>query len=165
MHQHKKSKLPHKLIFDKKYITLETEIAKKFNEVFTEISPSLARKIPTPSKSERHVILNELQDAFFSLKMSKSTGADEISFNVIKNCFGELSEILRYVFDLSLQTGIFPDPLKIVKVTPVFKTGDLKEISNYHPIFVLPRFSKILERIMHNRLKRSFHRECQCLIS
>ena len=97
--------------------------------------------------------------------MSKSTGADEISFNVIQNCFGELSEILRYVFDLSLQTGIFPDPLKIAKVTPVFKTGDLKEISNYHPIFVLPRFSKILERIMHNRLKRSFHRECQCLIS
>ena len=66
MHQHKKSKLPHKLIFDKKYITLETEIAKKFNEVFTEIGPSLARKIPTPSKSERHFILNELQDAMLS---------------------------------------------------------------------------------------------------
>ena len=62
--------------------------------------------------------------------MNKSTGADEISFNVIKNCFGELSDMVRYVFDLSLQTGIFPDPLKIAKVTPVFKTGDLEEISN-----------------------------------
>ena len=56
------------------------------------------------------------------------------------------------VFDLSLQTGIFPDPLKIAKVTPVFKTGDLQEISNYRPVFVRPCFSKILERIMHNRL-------------
>ena len=84
--------------------------------------------------------------------MNKSTGADEISFNVIKNCFGELSDILRYVFDLSLQTGIFPDPLKIAKVTSVFKTGDLKEISNYRPISVLPCFSKILERIMYNGL-------------
>ena len=54
--------------------------------------------------------------------------------------------------DLSFQTGIFPDPLKIAKVTPVFKTGELKEISNYCPISVLPCFSKILERIMHNRL-------------
>ena len=58
---------------------------------------------------------------------------------------------LRYVFDLSSQTGIFPDTLKIAKVTPEFKTGDLKEISNYRPISVLPCFSKILERIMHNR--------------
>ena len=65
--------------------------------------------------------------------MNKSTGADEIYFNVIKNCFGELSDILRYVFDLSLQTGIFPDPLKIAKVTSVFKTGEFKEISNYRP--------------------------------
>ena len=93
-----------------------------------------------------------MKDAFFSLKMNKSTGADEISFSVIKNCFGELSDILRYIFDLSLQAGIFPDPLKIGKVTPVFKTGDLKEISNYRPISVLPCFSKILERIMHNCL-------------
>ena len=50
MHQHNKSKLPLKLLVDKKYITLETEIAKKFNEFFTEVGPSLSRKIPTPSK-------------------------------------------------------------------------------------------------------------------
>ena len=84
--------------------------------------------------------------------MNKSTSADEISFNVMKNCFEELSDILRYVFDFSLQIGIFPDPLKIAKVTLVFKAGDLKEISNYHPISVLPCFSKILECIMQNCL-------------
>ena len=38
------------------------------------------------------------------------------------------------------------------KSDPVFKTGDLKEVSNYRPISVLPCFSKILERIMHSRL-------------
>ena len=101
MHQHNKSKLPRKLLADKKYITLETEIAKKFNEFFTEVSPSLARKVPTPSNPfeifsnepsttlpERYLTRNELMDVFFSLKMSKSTGAYEISFNAIKNCFG-----------------------------------------------------------------------------
>ena len=178
VHQHNKSKLPRRLIVDKKFITLKTEIAKKFNEFFTEIGPSLARKIPTLSKPfevflkkasitlpERHLTINELKDAFSSLKINKSTGAYEISFNVIKNCFGELSEILRYLFDLSLQTGIFPDPLTIAKVTPVFKIADLKGISNYHPISVMPCFSKILEGIMYNRLKRLFHRACQCPIS
>ena len=88
----------------------------------------------------------------FSLKMSKSTGGDDISFNVIKNSFGELSDILGYVFNLSSQTGIFPDRLKIAKVTPVFKTSDLKETSNFRPISVLPCFSKILERTMDSRL-------------
>ena len=42
--------------------------------------------------------------------------------------------------------------MKIAKVTPVFKTGDLTEISHYCPISVLLCFSKILEGIMHNRL-------------
>ena len=53
---------------------------------------------------------------------------------------------------MSLQTRIFPNPLKILKVTTEFKTGDLTEISNYRLISVLPCFSKILERIMHTRL-------------
>ena len=165
MHQHNKSKLPRKIFVDKKYITLETEIAKKINEFFTEISQSLAKKIPTPSNPfesflkkasttlpEKCLTISKLKDAFFSLEVNKSTSADEISFNVIKNCFGELSDILRYVFNLSLQTEIFSVPLKIAKVTPVFKIGDFKEISDYRQIFVLLHFSKILEHIMHNCL-------------
>ena len=50
MHQHSKSKLPCKLLVGKKYITLGIKIVKKFSEFFTEIGPSLARKIPSPSK-------------------------------------------------------------------------------------------------------------------
>lgn len=37
-----KSKLPRKLIFDKRNVTEETEIATEFNKFFTEIGPSLA---------------------------------------------------------------------------------------------------------------------------
>ena len=42
--------------------------------------------------------------------------------------------------------------MKIAIVSPVFKTGDSADISNYRPISVLPCFSKILERVMYNRL-------------
>ena len=69
MHQHNMSRLPRKLIIEKKFITSETEIAQKFNEFFTEIGRSLARKIPTPVC----LTINKLKDAFFSLKMNKST--------------------------------------------------------------------------------------------
>ena len=53
---------------------------------------------------------------------------------MIRNYLGELTDRLKYFFGLSLQTGIFPDPLISVKVTPIFKTGDLTKISNYFPI-------------------------------
>ena len=102
-----------------------------------------------PSQS---LSINELKDAFFSLKTNKSSGADEINFNVIKHCFGELCGPLKYLFDSSLQSGVFPDLMKIAIVSPVFKTGDTADISNYRPISVLPCFSKILERVMYNRL-------------
>ena len=55
-------------------------------------------------------------------------------------------------FDLSFENGIFPDSLKIAKVTPVYKSGDNSSLSNYRPISVLPCFSKMLERIMYRRL-------------
>ena len=56
------------------------------------------------------------------------------------------------IFNLSLQKGCFPEELKIARVTPIYKADDVNEIGNYRPISVLPCFSKILERIMYNRL-------------
>ena len=50
------------------------------------------------------------------------------------------------------QQGIFPDSLKIAKVTPIFKPGDKENVSNYRPISILPVFSKNFERIMYNRV-------------
>ena len=37
-------------------------------------------------------------------------------------------------------------------MTPIYKAGDNSDVSNYRPISVLPCFSKILERLMYNRL-------------
>ena len=54
------------------------------------------------------------------------------------------------IFNLSLNTGIFPDRMKVAKVIPIFKKGKKSSISNYRPISVLPCFSKILERMMYN---------------
>ena len=70
----------------------------------------------------------------------------------MKKCFGVLHTSLLYIFNLSLQTGVFPDKLKIARVTPLFKGGENYELGNYRPISVLLCFSKILEKIMYNRL-------------
>ena len=104
------------------------------------------------TKKEEPITINELKDAFFPLKINKSAGYDEISFNVIKNYFSKLCDPFKYIFNLSFEKGIFPDRMKIAKVTPVFKGGNSAGLSNYRPISVLPCFSKILERLMYNRL-------------
>ena len=59
---------------------------------------------------------------------------------------------LKYLFGKSIEKGVFPDALKIARVTPLFKGGDPGDTSNYRPISVLCCFSKILERVMYNRL-------------
>ena len=58
------------------------------------------------TQPQKDLIVNELKDVFFSLKLNKSPGYDEVSFNVIKKCFGNLHKPLR---NASLQNGDFPD--------------------------------------------------------
>ena len=147
-------------------VATDTEvIAKHFNTFFTEIGPRLAKKIETPAKTfetylqkwntiqpENLLTLNELKDAFFSLQPNRSPGHDEISFNVIKNCFGPLSTPLLNIFNLSLEKGIFPDELKIARVITIYKTSDENDFGNKILETVLPCFSKMLKRIMYKRL-------------
>ena len=56
------------------------------------------------------------------------------------------------IFSISLKKGIFPEKMKIDKVSPIFKKGDKSILSNYRPISVLPCFSEILEHMMYSRL-------------
>jgi hypothetical protein len=43
----------------------------------------------------------------------KSTAVDEISDYIIKKCYPNITHAFRYIINLSLSTGCFPDQLKI----------------------------------------------------
>ena len=94
----------------------------------------------------------EVRNTFYSMKTNKSPGYDGISFNATNNVFDFTVEPLRYIFSNSLTQGIFPEEMKITRKTPIYKGGDKENTVNYRPISVLPCFSKILKRIMYNRL-------------
>ena len=74
-------------------------------------------KILQPNEPEHNFSINELKDAFFSLKLNKSSGYNDINFNVIKKCFESLHKPLLHIFNQSLPNGFFPDEMKITKVT------------------------------------------------
>ena len=165
----KNDNLPRTIILNNQKIHDKKEIAHAFNHFFTNAGPNLASKIPETPKSFKSFLkdtthsfdpgiltVKELEDAFFSLKVNKSSGYDDINFNVINHSFQYISKPLMHIFQLSLSQGIFPDSLKIAKISPIFKTGETTNLSNYRPISVLPCFSKILEKIMYNKLYKYF---------
>ena len=140
----KSTNLPRKLTINKVDVYNKPEIADGFNYFFTNIGQKLASQIPRSSKAfETYIVnvimdfkplsINELKDAFFPLKINKSSGVDDVSFNIMKKCFGVLCEPLIYLFQLSLEKGVLPDDLKIAKVTPIYKAGDKNDISNCRP--------------------------------
>ena len=42
--------------------------------------------------------------------------------------------------------------MKIAKIVPIHKSGNKKILNNYRPISILPAFSKLLEKLVCNRL-------------
>jgi len=87
------------------------------------------------------------------LKNSKRLGLDGFSTPVIKHVVYQIANPLSLIFNKSLESGIFPDKLKLAKVIPVFKAEDKLLVSNYRPISILSVFSKILEKLMYTRLE------------
>ena len=158
----------HEIKHNNKCETDQTVIANIFNEYFTNIGEKLASKIPQESGSPCEFIKNdqtksnsifmqpttasEIINIVQNLKNDKAAGCDSISPKVLKAVMNNIVTPLCTLFNKSMESGIFPDSLKVARVTPIFKSGDKLSVNNYRPVSVLPVISKILERIIYNRL-------------
>lgn len=63
-----------------------------------------------------------------------------------------VSDVLCFIFNLSIEKGIFPDSLKTSVVIPLHKKGDTTVLNNYRPISLLSTFSKIFEKGVKSRM-------------
>ena len=59
---------------------------------------------------------------------------------------------LTKVYNQSLEQGIVPDILKLSKITPVDKGGDITDPTNYRPISTLSVFTQIFEKLVYRQL-------------
>ena len=93
---------------------------KKTNSKLFKYQPRAAKEIPIPAGSVENYVpesnstmptgpitVIELKYTFFSIKTNKCPVHDEINFNVVRSCFGELCEPLQYLFDLSFERVYF----------------------------------------------------------
>ena len=140
-------------------------IANKFNDFFTSIGgdlsmnhvdvPNFEMYLPRVQNNVSFTVTpvseEEIQNILSCLK-DKAAGYDDLPAFIFRENSHIFSNILCRLCNLSMQTGKFPEKLKLAKVTCLFKAGDPKLLGNYRPLSVLPTISKLLERIMHTRL-------------
>ena len=161
-----KSKISDILICDDVKITDPLQIANKFCHYFTNIGPNLANKFLDTSKSPLKymndnfpnslvfnlVSDNEVINIVNSFKSGSAAGYDNISMNIIKQSIYLIVEPITHIINLSITNGVVPDKMKLARVIPVFRCNDQTQLCNYRPISVLPAFSKILERVIYDRM-------------
>jgi Notch-like protein len=82
--------------------------------------------------------------------------------SLVKQCLCYFIKPLVHIYNVSFQTGIFPDMMKKAQIRHLFKKGDIQDIQNYRLISILSTFSKILKELMYNRLL-SFLKKCNAL--
>ena len=86
------------------------------------------------------------------LKSKSSSGHDEISTNLLKETIDIVIKPITHIVNKSFDAGIVPSNLKIAKVVPIFKANDDSLLKNYRPVSLLPAFSKLLEKLMYDKL-------------
>ena len=101
-------------------------------------------------------MFSRIRKAFKTLKRNKAIGYDDLSGDIIIDVYDSIKVILFKIFKASLEEAVFLEKLKVAQVIPVFIKDDKEDIENYQPISILPVFSKVLERIMYNRLYEYF---------
>ena len=95
---------------------------------------------------------HEILEIYSSFRSGTAAGLDNVTMNVIKETASLICSPLVYIFNLSLSSGSVPDQMKCARVIPLFKSGLTSLFTNYRPVSVPPAFSKILEKLVYNRL-------------
>ena len=151
------------LVKDNKSVSNSVEVSELFNEYFVSVGENIAKSVPSSVKSPSDFLIGDFPNSFFftpitnsdvinatlSLKDGKSPGHDDISTMVLKKCIHIIAPVLTHIFNISLQTGCFPEKLKIAKVLPIYKKGDKSQCENYRPISLLSIFGKIFEKLVY----------------
>jgi hypothetical protein len=67
------------------------------------------------------VTKSEVEKVSKDFKNKLSAGIDDIPDYVVKRCIQVLKKPLANIYNVSLESGIFPDQLKVAKVIPIYK--------------------------------------------
>ena len=145
-----------------------SQIANSLASYFANVGQQFAEKIPKPTKSIKtylEALQRNKQTLFFDpctvqevcllvkdLPSKRSSGVDNVSNILLKELIPYICEPLCAVINLSLNSGVFPDLMKLAEVVPLYK-GKARDLeTNYRPISLLTTVSKVMEKVVYNRV-------------
>ena len=161
-----KSSFPQEFKIDNEIVANRTNIAESFNNYFSTIGSKTGKNVPHTNAQYTDYLMDPHMNSMFidpvtpadilnatrKLKSKYSSGHDEISSKLLKDTIHNIHIPITHIVNLSFSTGIVPNHMKIAKVIPIFKASDPQSIQNYRPISLLTSFSKLLEKIMYDRV-------------
>ena len=140
-------------------------IANKFNSFFVNVGTVLAKSLPPTVKNPVVYIQQDILSTLYFDTVSEheickiigsfkdsAAGWDDLKSSMVKHIKESIIVSFMHICNWSFVTGIFPSELKIADVVPIYKSGDEMVFSNYRPVPVLPVLSKLLDRLVYNRL-------------
>ena len=160
------SDLPNVFVDNGKEIKGE-DIADGFNNFFVNVGPRLASTIPDQAGSAVYDYLDhnnplsmflaetsetEILEIVKNCKSKTSADCNDLSMLLLKEIINYVIKPFTHICNLSFLTGVFPNNMKVAKVIPIFKNGNVHSFSNYRPISLLPQFSKVLEKLFDKRM-------------
>ncbi len=149
----------------------DLEQAEELYELFANVgnrtyekTQSQVNRTNSDQEASRH---NEVQEHFFRpapvdmntviiiikhLKNTNAVGSDGTSLRHIRDSLPVIIHYLTTIINSSFVTGKFPSAWKYATITPIFKSGDRSDVSNYRPISLLPILSKGLGKLVVHQL-------------
>ena len=116
-------------------------------------------RTPTISKfNMQNTNADEILSVINKLPTKTSSGHDHISCKILKEIKDIISEPLALLTKQVFNTSIFHAKLKLAKVIPLYKKGDIFSIESYRPKSLLSSFSKVIDKIIFNQLFYFFYR-------
>ena len=79
-------------------------------------------------------------------------GIDGIGPRLLKHCALALYQPLHHLFTLSLVQHYLPQEWRFHLITPIYKSGNKSSVKNYRPISLLCIVSKVLEKIVYDKI-------------
>ena len=142
-----------------------------FCDYFSAVATNLNNDIPTSNTDPMDYMPPRVHESFFVLPSTpseiknlimslpnKGFTIDSIPVFIYKKIVDYIAPVFSVLFNKSVSEGIFPNILKIARVTPIYKSKSHKIVSNFRPISVLSFTSKILEKLMKSRVMKYLER-------
>ena len=104
-------------------------------------------------EADSDILESEVEKAIKSLKLGKSPGMDNIPAELLIYGGNTVVKVFTRICNHVFRTGKWPDDWTTSVVIPLPKKGDLKKCQNYRTISLISHPSKVLLKVILNRLQ------------